>query len=218
MRVLVVVPSFPLEDDLFGHAVAEQLRALLDAHELRIESLTPLSVRRSFSHGLEVFSAGGGRTQRLLSMVSRQGRWSPDVIWGMWADRCGPAALSLGSLLKAPVLVSIMGGEIARLPDIGYGGARTRWGRAKLRWIFRAAQVITVGSRALAQRGVDPRISRALARSTDRRSARGDSGAERPRMDIRSAPPLCDLPRASREGDRAHLQSGSSVAGPRRAG
>ena len=96
----------------------------------------------------------GGRARRLLRngaqlwrelrLAAATGRF--DVVHALWATDPGALACLFGRLLRAPVVVSVGGGEAVWLPDIGYGGAGTRAGRARTAAVLRAAAAVTVGS------------------------------------------------------------------------
>lgn len=161
MRVLLLAPGYPLDGDLFGSAVAEQVGALADRHDIRVQSLRPLPAARGVSRGVSVYSIAGGRGRRLLTAVARHASWRPDVIWSLWVDATGVAALALAGLLRRPFVASIMGNEVADLGALRYGGARTRTGRLRVRTVLGSARVVTVGSRWLADRveAVAPRVS-----------------------------------------------------------
>ncbi|MBV9174172.1 MAG: glycosyltransferase family 4 protein [Chloroflexi bacterium] len=51
-----------------------------------------------------------------------------------------------GRLLRVPVLVSVAGGELARLPHIGYGDQLRAWERLKVAAALRLATALSAGS------------------------------------------------------------------------
>jgi glycosyltransferase involved in cell wall biosynthesis len=93
-----------------------------------------------------------------------------DVLHAFWADDTALLAALAAVALRVPAVVSIGGGERVWLPDIGYGGAGTRRGRARVRLTLGLAGAVTAGSvaavaslpRSLARRaevvplGIDP--------------------------------------------------------------
>lgn len=81
------------------------------------------------------------RTLRAVSAEHRRSRF--DVLHGLWANQSGFAAAVAGRLLKVPVVVTVAGGEMVRLPEIGYGGALTLRGRIQVRWTLRLATAVT---------------------------------------------------------------------------
>lgn len=53
----------------------------------------------------------------------------PDVVHGLWAGVTGLAAAVAGKRFRVPSVVTMCGGELAAIPEIGYGGGLTRGGR-----------------------------------------------------------------------------------------
>jgi hypothetical protein len=49
-----------------------------------------------------------------------------DVVHAIWSGTCGLVAAIAGNTLGIPSLVHIAGGELASIPEIGYGAAQTR--------------------------------------------------------------------------------------------
>jgi glycosyltransferase involved in cell wall biosynthesis len=91
----------------------------------------------------------GARATRLWSRLRRAleqiGR--PDVIHAFWAGTSGVLAGLAGRRLGAPVVLSIGGGELVWLPEIGYGGRGTLRGRIQSALALRLAAAVTGGSR-----------------------------------------------------------------------
>jgi glycosyltransferase involved in cell wall biosynthesis len=85
----------------------------------------------------------------LLSTLASIGR--PDIVHGFWAGSSGLLAGLAGRRLGVPVVLSIGGGELVSLPEIGYGGRRSWRGRAQAGLALRLARVTTAGSRYAAQ-------------------------------------------------------------------
>ena len=79
--------------------------------------------------------------------LRRAGRGGPfDCLHAFWANEPGLLAGMLGRAARIPVVLSVAGGEAAWIPDIGYGGAGTRKGRALTRLSLRMAGEVTVGT------------------------------------------------------------------------
>ncbi len=119
-------------------ALAERLAA---RHRLDVfvpESGAPYSLRGAVVHPV-------GERYRDLGPALRSG--APiDVLHAVFADAAYPAmtrALRIG----VPCVVSIGGGELAALPEIGFGGALTMRGRVKTALTLLLADAVTVGSR-----------------------------------------------------------------------
>jgi glycosyltransferase involved in cell wall biosynthesis len=104
-----------------------------------------------------------------------------DVLHAFWAQGPGSVAVTVGTLLRIPVVVSIGGGELVWLPEIRYGGQRGRLARMNLWMALRMANAVSAGStyalRPLAEvrrdavwlpLGVDARIFRGSTRRSSK--------------------------------------------------
>jgi len=161
VRILVLSPGYPLDGELYGHAVAEQIAVLAEQHELQVQSLSSRPGLGSgwgrqpsgFSRGVPVFGPPpGGRAARLAGIWARHRARGFDLVWGLWLDRSGEAARLLAAALNIPWVGSVMGGELADMPSLRYGGARSPWARRRLQASLRSAAAVTVGSEWLADR------------------------------------------------------------------
>jgi glycosyltransferase involved in cell wall biosynthesis len=75
-----------------------------------------------------------------------------EVVHGLWAGETGMAAVVAARLLRIPSIVSVLGAEVANLPEIGYG-AQIHWtGRARVRAVVRSADAVFANSRFVARR------------------------------------------------------------------
>jgi glycosyltransferase involved in cell wall biosynthesis len=87
------------------------------------------------------------RWQMLLFGLRANGPF--DVLHGFWAAPPGLLAALAGRRLGIPAVVSVAGGELVGLPEIGYG-AQLRWrGRLQVALALRLAAAITGGSRSV---------------------------------------------------------------------
>ncbi len=84
---------------------------------------------------------------RLASLLSEFGPF--DVVQAFWAGTPALLALVAARLHRAPLAVHVAGGELAALPEIGYGGWLRLRERVKTRLAFRGAVRVTVGSHFL---------------------------------------------------------------------
>ncbi len=84
--------------------------------------------------------------QRLISVLRYEGA-RPDVLHAFWAGRPGAWAVAAGHLLRVPVVLSIGGGELVWLPQIGYGGHGSWLKRAKTSLVLRMADAVSACSR-----------------------------------------------------------------------
>ncbi|MHB8627385.1 MAG: glycosyltransferase [Aggregatilineales bacterium] len=121
-------------------------------------------------------TAGAGRLRlwaRTLTAVIREHRHSPfDVLHAIWADETGLIANIAGRLLHIPTIVSIAGGELVGLPDIGYGLQLSRFSRCTVTQALRGASRVIAPCKytaALAQLFVpaDRLITQSLGVDTD---------------------------------------------------
>lgn len=109
--------------------------------------------------GARVQALGGANVRgvRRGGLLLRAVRWAvaehrrrpADLLHGLWADEAGAVAVAAGRLLGVPAVVSLMGGELAALHDIGYGGRLSRLGRRLQPLTLRGAAAVTVGSTSL---------------------------------------------------------------------
>ncbi len=81
----------------------------------------------------------------LLSALKSFGR-SFDLLHAVWAHQPGSIAVAAGTRLGIPVVVSIGGGEMVRMPEIGYGGQQTWPSRTAVSVTIRRANAVTAGS------------------------------------------------------------------------
>jgi glycosyltransferase involved in cell wall biosynthesis len=85
----------------------------------------------------------------LLRTLAEIGR--PEVIHGFWAGASGVLAGLAGRKLGVPAVLSIGGGELVWLPEIGYGGRGSWRGRAQAGLALRLARAVTAGSQYAAR-------------------------------------------------------------------
>jgi glycosyltransferase involved in cell wall biosynthesis len=90
------------------------------------------------------FSRLAAQIARGLWRAGRGGRF--DCLHAFWANEPGLLAGVLGRAARLPVVLSVAGGESAWVPEIAYGGAGTRKGRALTRLSLRLAGEVTVGT------------------------------------------------------------------------
>jgi glycosyltransferase involved in cell wall biosynthesis len=85
------------------------------------------------------------RWQLLLAGFQANGPF--DVVHGFWAAPPGLLAALAGRRLGVPAVVSLAGGELAALPEIGYGAGLRLRGRFQVALALRLAARVTGGSR-----------------------------------------------------------------------
>src|SRR5215469_12343973 len=101
--------------------------------------------------GACVHNAGGAnplvRGARILGALRREHLRAPfDVFHALWAVPQGILAGLAARAWRVPVLLHLPGGDLARLPEIRYGGRRTPAGRLALRVALLGADRIAVPS------------------------------------------------------------------------
>jgi len=159
------------------------IRSLAAGSDLKVFSLhgenraTMLSLWRSgaATHrigGADVIQLGTVRAPRLRlaadvlrvgaairAVTPPSGR--PQLLHGIGLSP-GIVATALGRLSGIPSVVSLVGGELTSLPDIGYGDLRTAKSRAIVRLMLRQAGTITVASefmrRRVSEQGAQARV------------------------------------------------------------
>lgn len=90
--------------------------------------------------GEALFAAG----RRLTHGLSARGPF--DVVHAFWANNPGFLATRAARSMGIPAVVSLAGGELAALPDIGYGGQLRLRERIKTAGALRRAQRVTAAS------------------------------------------------------------------------
>ena len=158
MRIGLVVPGFSADpDDWCIPALRHFVVRLAGAADVRIFALRYPNRRGPYEvFGAQVTALGGadatggrsvGLWQRTARAVAAEHRRRPfDVLHAFWASEPGFVTALLGRALRIPTVVSIAGGELADLPDIGYGGLLRRLERIKTRLALRLADAVTAGS------------------------------------------------------------------------
>ena len=163
-RIGIVTPGFSAsEADWCIPAVLDLVRSLAREDDVRVFPLRYPHTRTPYTvFGARVSPLGAAQRRglwrvplylRALSALSAEAVARPfDVLHALWADEPGALAVLAGRRLDVPVVVSILGGELAHLPDIGYGGQRGLVDRRLTASALHLAQRVTVGSRGLRER------------------------------------------------------------------
>lgn len=90
----------------------------------------------------------------IAALIAEHRKARFDVIHAFWAQGCGVAAGIAGKLLGVPVVLTLAGGDLQAIPDIGYGG-RLRWrGRVDAWLACRLARYVTTPSDWLRQQAL----------------------------------------------------------------
>lgn len=176
LRVAIVTPGFVVERDEPGMpAIVDLIERIASVHDCEVIALRhpparpPYRMRGARVTALGVGTASGasGRVRVLaggVGAVLRRHRHRPfDLVHALWADEAGAVATIAGRLLRRPVVVSVLGGELARIPDIGYGAALGRGGRWTVGVSFSGANLVTAGSSTVLAAILERRPERPVA-------------------------------------------------------
>lgn len=161
MRVALVVPGFSAsETDWCIPVLLTLVRRMTIRLGVEIFTLRYPSLNASYDvAGARVHPLGGGRTRgwrraalvtRAVARIALVHRRRPfDVIHALWADEPGLVAVMAARVLGRSAVVSVMGGELASVDEVDYGGQRAWSGRALARASLAGAARVTVGSPTL---------------------------------------------------------------------
>ncbi len=159
MRIAIIVPGFSANENDWGiPALRDFVSALTARHAVHVFAMHYPYRRDVFScygatvHSFNGANRGGAQTIGLWSQViqavvreGRRARW--DVIHAFFGTFTALCATISARLLRAPVVLSLAGGEVAALPDIRYGDQLSVVHHTMLNFTTLAAARISVGSR-----------------------------------------------------------------------
>jgi glycosyltransferase involved in cell wall biosynthesis len=161
MKIALVVPGFSSgEQDWCIPALLDYVRVL--AQHAQVHVFTLRWPERSGTYpvfGATVHALDGrahlgpraaGLWARAVREISAEHRRGPfDVVHAFWLDEPGWVAALAGAKLRRPVVLSVAGGELVGLRDIGYGLHLLPGRKALGRWLMGRAALITGGSEYL---------------------------------------------------------------------
>ena len=116
----------------------------LDQTQPRVSARGGATIRRLDTRGTLPGFGVTALAPRLLAELRRNGPF--DVIHAFWAGSSGAASVLAGRALSIPSLLSVGGGELVWLPEIGYGGSGLLHARLRTRMSLRLAGAVTGGS------------------------------------------------------------------------
>ena len=98
--------------------------------------------------GARVHNAGTRprRLRALVQLMAEHRRGGFDVVHAWWAAGPGLVAAAFKALTRVPVVLTLPGGDLVALPEIGYGAGLTRRARAWTRIAMDAADCVIVPS------------------------------------------------------------------------
>lgn len=164
MKIGFLLPGFSARSDDWAIPVQQNLaREIAKSHELRIIPMRYPATKTPYSlDGAAVYPIGGGSYTRgikrltlwleTLRKVEELHRVQPfDVLHAMWADETGLVAAWAGRRLKIPVVVSVLGGELVGMPELGYGLQRSQFSRWVVGRALKGANRVIVPSHYVRQ-------------------------------------------------------------------
>jgi glycosyltransferase involved in cell wall biosynthesis len=158
LRIAIVTPGFVIHrDDPGMPAVVDLVERLAAIHDCHVVALRYPPPRPSYVVAGATVQAVGAGTAGALGRGAVLGRGvravlgihrkkPVDLVHALWADEAGAAATIAARLLRRPVIVSVLGGELARLAEIRYGAALGLGGRWTVQIALRYADLVTAGS------------------------------------------------------------------------
>jgi glycosyltransferase involved in cell wall biosynthesis len=173
VKIGIIVPGFSSsESDWCIPPLLSLVRELSRSHGVRVFALRYPFVRACYAvYGARVEAFGGADARglarppllaRAVAAIFREHRKEPfDVLHGIWADEPGYVAVRAARSLEIPSVVTLLGGEMVSIPEIGYGGRRSLLNRFLAGRALRGASAVTAGSTSLAavaRPGAEPMI------------------------------------------------------------
>jgi len=161
VKIGLVLPGFSADErDWCVPALLDFVRQLAACHMVHVFALEyPYRRDNYLVHGATVHSLDGrNRGKRhaprlwfdALAAIRAEHRRAPfNVLHAFWANEPSMLAVLAGRALHVPVVVSVAGGELIGLQQIGYGGQLKWIERTMVRWVVHRANRVTVGSRYL---------------------------------------------------------------------
>jgi glycosyltransferase involved in cell wall biosynthesis len=164
MRIAYILPSFcDDEDDWFIPVIRNVVGTMSQHVEPVVYALHYPYTGRSYQvRGITVHCLSRGKQgginrlrlwRELMRRVERDHQGAPyDLVHAFWATETGYFATRIGGRLGLPSLVSLAGGELARLDEQRYGAQRSPWQRYFVDRALADADLLTTGSEWLAER------------------------------------------------------------------
>lgn len=161
MKIALVVPGFSSDErDWCIPALLNLARSLAGSNEVHVFALRYPHRRDHYAiNGANVHSLGGASRRGFSSGVlwldalntiineSRLARF--DIIHAIWGSESGFLTVLAGKVLRVPSVVSIVGGELMAIPEIGYGAALQPRQRVLNGLVLRQADKLLGGSRQM---------------------------------------------------------------------
>jgi glycosyltransferase involved in cell wall biosynthesis len=199
MRIAIILPGFSKDAADWAIPALQVLTLeLARTHEVTVFSLRYPPAGRYEIGGINHFATGGGTRfgfsslgiiwQTVKNLVERHHQRAFDSLHAFWADEAGLTALLAGARLGLPAIVSLAGGELTYLADIGYGTQGSKIRGWLTRMTIRRAATLTAGSNYQMQLAIEAGATPQklhlvpLGVDTKRFSPAAGPGPERPTM------------------------------------
>jgi glycosyltransferase involved in cell wall biosynthesis len=158
MRIALILPGFSSDEhDWCIPALLNFVRAASQRVELEVFALRYPHRRDTYRIGNATVHSLGWAQRRgvhsatlwanAVALITQRHRHRPfDVLHTQWADEPGWIGATAASLLSVPLIISVIGGELSDLSDIGYGLQQHALPRRLIAWTLRNATRVTGGS------------------------------------------------------------------------
>jgi glycosyltransferase involved in cell wall biosynthesis len=133
-------------------ALLALIERLASRHTLRVFALRQEARPAQWQLSGATVQNIGGRfelVRTIAAVRAAHARQPFDIVQSIWAGQCAFAAVAAGRSLGIPAAVHIAGGELAAVPDIGYGGALRGYRRVLDRACLRRASAVTAASQPI---------------------------------------------------------------------
>jgi glycosyltransferase involved in cell wall biosynthesis len=151
MRIALVVPGGV--DRSGEYRVIPALLALIARlslrHEVHVFALSQEPAAGDWElAGARIHNIGTRHTRlRAVRAICALHRASPfELVQAIWSGACGLIAVTAAKMLGIPSLIHVAGGELAALPEIGFGGRLTWRGRMREALVLRGTSAVTAAS------------------------------------------------------------------------
>lgn len=136
MRIALVVPGGVDRSEEFRviPALLALIRRLSLHAEVHVFALQQEEKAAQWTLGAATIHNLGRPYTRMRAIrdICRVHRYTPfKVIQSIWSGACGLIAVSAAKILGIPSCIHVAGGELVRMPEIGYGGMLTWRGRLR---------------------------------------------------------------------------------------
>jgi glycosyltransferase involved in cell wall biosynthesis len=151
MRIALVVPGGVDRSEEFRviPALLALIRRLSRHAEVHVFALHQEEKAAQWMLGAAIIHNVGRPYTKMRAVrdICRVHRSMPfKVIQAIWSGACGLVAVSTAKILGIPSCIHVAGGELVRMPKIGYGGMLTWRGRLREPLVLRLARAVTAAS------------------------------------------------------------------------